>query len=73
MTDNKFANRILKISKKSQQNNLGTVSNENDEEITKERDTSPKEIQETIDDLRLQEYNNGLSKNHKSFEKLTTK
>ena len=54
MTDNKFANRILKIlkkpqnnledyqnitkvSKNSQQNNSETVTNENDEEIPKER------------------------------------
>ena len=55
LTDNKFANRILKffkksqqnyledyqkitkVSKNSQQNNSETVTNENDEEIPKER------------------------------------
>ena len=35
------------------QNNLGTVTNEHDIEIPKERDISPKEKQKTIDDVRL--------------------
>ena len=44
---------IIKASKNSQQNNLETITNENDKEIPKERYMSPEKRQETIDDLRL--------------------
>ena len=52
----KIANRITKVSKKSQQNNSKKVTNENDKEISrevpKERNISPEERQEIIDELR---------------------
>ena len=50
---NKIANRIIKVYKKSQQNNSETVTNEHDEEIPKERYISPEERQKIIDELRL--------------------
>ena len=52
MTGNKIAKRITKVSKNSQQNNLETVPNENDKEISKQRYISPEERQEIIDQLR---------------------
>ena len=48
---NKIANRITKVSKNSQQNNLETVTNEND--IPKERFISPEQREEIIHELRL--------------------
>ena len=42
MTGNKIANRIMTVSNNSQQNNLETVTNENDKEIPKEMYISPK-------------------------------
>ena len=53
LTGNKIANRIMKVSNNSQQNNLETVTNENDKEIPKEMYISPKKRQEVIDYLRL--------------------
>ena len=50
---NKIADRITKVSKSSQQNNLETVTNEHDKEIVKERYISPEEKQKIIHDLRL--------------------
>ena len=50
---NKFANKITKVLKNSQQNNLEAVVNENDKEIPKERYMSPEKRQEIIDVLRL--------------------
>ena len=47
------ANRILKVSKNLQQNNSETVTNEHDQEITKERYVSPEERQQIIDELSL--------------------
>ena len=47
----KIANKIIKVSKNSQQINL--VINENDEEIPKERYMSPEEREEFIDSFRL--------------------
>ena len=44
--------KITKISKKAQQNNSETVTNENDKEIPKERYISPEERQKIIDNLR---------------------
>ena len=43
----------MKISKNLRQNNSEAVKNEHDKEIPKERYISPKERQETIDELRL--------------------
>ena len=53
MIGNKIANRIKKVSKNSQQNNIETVPNEHDKEIPNERYISPEERQEIIDKLRL--------------------
>ena len=72
MIGNKIANRITKVLKNSQQNNSETVTNEHDKKILKGKYESPEEIQEIIDELRLKQYNNGTSKNHKSFKKFTT-
>ena len=44
---------MTKISKNSQQNNLKTVTNENDEEVPKERYISPEERQKIIGETRL--------------------
>ena len=41
--------KITNISKNSQQNNLETVTNQNDKEIPKERCVSPEERQKIID------------------------
>ena len=41
--------KITNISKNSQQNNLETVTNQNDKEIPKERYVSPEERQKIID------------------------
>ena len=49
----KIADKIIKISKTFQQNNLETVTNEHYEEIPKERDMSLDERQKVVDDLRL--------------------
>ena len=70
---NKIANRITKFSKNSQQNNFETVTNENVKEIPKERYISPEARQEIIGELTLKQYNNGLSKFHKSSKKFITK
>ena len=45
--------KITKVPKKLQQNNLEKVTNENDKEIPKERYISPEERQKIIDNLRL--------------------
>ena len=37
--------------------------------IPKGRYISSEERQELIDELRLKQYNNGITKNHKSYEK----
>ena len=50
---NKNANRIIKASKSSQQNNSETITNEHDKEIPKERYVSPEKRQEIIDELRV--------------------
>ena len=44
--------KITKVPKKLQQNNLEKVTNENDKEIPKERYISPEERQKIIDNLR---------------------
>ena len=49
---NEIANKIKRVSKNLQQNNLETIANEHDKEIPKERYVSPEERQETIDELR---------------------
>ena len=48
---NKIANKIIRVSKNSPQNNSETVTNENDKEIPKERYISPKENQNIVDNL----------------------
>ena len=53
MFGNKTADKITKVSKKSQQNNSETVSNENDKEIPGETYISIEKRQNIIDDLRL--------------------
>ena len=50
---NKFANRITKVSKTSQQNNSETVTNEHDKEISNERYISSEERHKIIEDLKL--------------------
>ena len=52
LSGNKIANKITKVSKNSQQNNLETVINDNDKEMPKERYMSPEKRQDIIDDLR---------------------
>ena len=46
-------NRIRNVSRNLQQNNSGTVTNEHDKEISKERYESAEERKEIIDELRL--------------------
>ena len=46
-----ITDRIVKVSKNSEQNNSETVINEHDKEIPKERYISPEERQKIIDDL----------------------
>ena len=50
---NKIADKIRKVSKNLQQNNLETVTNEHDKEISKEIYISPEKGNEIINDLRL--------------------
>ena len=64
---------MTKVSKNLQQNDSETITTDRNKEIPKERYISPEERQEIIDKLRLKQYNNGISKNHKSFKKFTTK
>ena len=51
VTGNEIADKITNVSKKSQQNNSETVTNQHDKEVTKERHISPKERQKIIDNL----------------------
>ena len=53
MIGNKIADKIRKVSKNLQQNNLETVTNEHDKEIPKEIYVSPEKGNEIINDLRL--------------------
>ena len=53
MIGNKIANKITKVSKYSQQNNLETVANVHDKKILKERYISPEKRKKAIVDLRL--------------------
>ena len=53
LTGNKFADKITKMSKISQQNNLEKVTIEYNKEIPKERQISLQERQKIVDDLRL--------------------
>ena len=55
---NKISDKITKVSKNSLQNNSETDTNEHD----KKRSITPDEIQEIIHELRLKQYNVGLSK-----------
>ena len=70
-------NKIIKVSKNSQQNKSETVTNEHDKEIPKERYVSPQERQKIIAELRLRlrlsiimEYQK-ITKVSKSSEKVT--
>ena len=65
MIVNKIDDNIKKVSKYLQKNNSETVTNENDNDIPQERYLSPEKRQETIDDLRLIWYYNGISINNK--------
>ena len=49
----KTADKIIKVSRNSQQNNSETVTNENDNEISKERYLSPEKRQGIINDLKV--------------------
>ena len=53
MIGNKIADEITEVSKNSQQNNPETVTNDNDNEILKERYVSPKERQRIVDNLEI--------------------
>ena len=59
----------MRVSKNVQQNNSETVTNDHDKEIAKERYVSPEERQEIIDEQRLKQYNNEISKNHKYIQR----
>ena len=50
----------MKVSKNSLQDNSKTVTNEHDNKIPKEKQISPEKRQESIDELRLKQYNNGI-------------
>ena len=50
---NKIANKITKVSRSSPQINLEKITNEDNEEIPKERYISPGKIHKIIDDLIL--------------------
>ena len=50
---NKIVNKITNGLKKLPENNSETVTSEHDKEISKERNISPQERQEIIDDMRL--------------------
>ena len=50
---NKTADEIIQVSRNSQQNNSETVTNENDNEISKERYLSPEKKQGMINDLKV--------------------
>ena len=53
LINNNIADRITKVSKYSQQNNSGTVTNKHDKEPPKERYISQEEKQVNIDELTL--------------------
>ena len=73
MISNKIDNKITGFSKNLQQSHSETGTSEHDKEIPKERYTSPEKRREIIDKLRLNKYNNRISKNHKSFKKFKAK
>ena len=50
---NEIAYRIAKVSKSSPHNNSGTIANEHDKKIPKERYIPPKGRQKIIDDVKL--------------------
>ena len=57
---------LIKVLKKSQQNNSETVSDEDGKEIPKGRYISPEKWQEIFNDLRLKQwYNNTILENNK--------
>ena len=54
---------FTKLSKNSQKNNSETITSEQDKETRKQRYVSPEERPEIIDELRLEQYDNKISKN----------
>ena len=54
---------FTKLSKNSQKNNSETITSEQDKETRKQRYVSPEEKPEIIDELRLEQYDNKISKN----------
>ena len=73
----KIANKIIKVSKNSHENDSEKVTNQHDKEIPKGKDVSPEERQEIIDELRLKgiimEYQKVLkvSKNSQQYDSET--
>ena len=61
-----MSNKITKVSKNSQQNNSDRVSNEHDKEMPKERYISRTKTRNYCE-LRLKQYNKGISKNYKKI------
>ena len=54
---------FTKLSKNSQKNYSETIIGEQDKETRKQRYVSPEERPEIIDELRLEQYDNKISKN----------
>ena len=54
---------FTKLSKNQQKKNSETVTSEHDKETRKERYVSSEERPEIIDELRLEQYDNKISKN----------
>ena len=61
------------VLKNSQQNNSETVTNDHYKEILKEKYLSLQERQEIIYELRLKQYNDGVSKKKQEFQKIHIK
>ena len=53
MIGNRIANRIINVWRSSPQNTSEIITNEHDEEVSKQRYISLEERQKIIDDLRL--------------------
>ena len=62
LTGIKIANKIMEVSKNSQQNNSETVTNEHDKEIPKDKCVSSEKRQNITDELTLKQYNNVYQK-----------
>ena len=53
MIGNKIVDKIIEVSRNSQQNNSETVTKEYDKDIPKEKYLSPEKRQQIIDELRI--------------------